>query len=92
VNEPAASTRPRRRSPSTHTGQLRVGQVVGAVELLRPHSEGQRHEDVGDEGRIVAVPAVLSQQRRRVPEPGYRLLGYVERPQPCRVPKLGYHR
>jgi hypothetical protein len=30
----------------------------------------------------VAVAAVLPQRRRRVPEPGHRLLGHVERPEP----------
>jgi hypothetical protein len=30
----------------------------------------------------VTVPAVLAQQRRGVPEPGHRLLGHVERPEP----------
>jgi hypothetical protein len=72
--------------------------VVDPVELLRPHPEGQSEEDVGlgaadavgDEGGVVAVPAVLPQQRRRVPEPGHRFLGHVERPEPgVQRPALG---
>jgi hypothetical protein len=39
---------------------------------------------------VVAVPAVLPQQRRRVPEPGHRFLGHVERPEPCvQLPAVG---
>ena len=45
---------------------------------------------VDDEGGVVAVPAVLPQQRRRVPEPGHRFLGHVERPEPgVQRPALG---
>ena len=47
----------------------------------------------------MAVPAVLAQQRRRVPEPGHRFLGHVERPKArrtapgpgsARLPLLGW--
>ena len=72
--------------------------MVDPAELLRPHPEGQSEQDVGlgaadavsEEGRVVAVPAVFAQQRRRVPEPGHRLLGHVQRLEPgVQRPALG---
>jgi hypothetical protein len=66
-------------------GQLFPRQVVDSAELLRLHAEGECHwtwASVPDEGGVLAVSAVLPQQRRRLPEPATGSPVTVECPEP----------
>jgi hypothetical protein len=63
------------RTGNSTTGR-RVLIVAGTCRAAQQDVGLGAADAVGEEDGVVAVSAVLAQERRRVPEPGHRLLGW----------------